>query len=63
MKAERDNEKVQASLKRLRDAAQDEEVNLIPVILEAVKVYASVGEMCGVLREVFGEYQAYNVLA
>ncbi|MDY6906645.1 MAG: methylmalonyl-CoA mutase family protein [Chloroflexota bacterium] len=63
VKAERDNEKVQASLKRLRDAAQDEEVNLIPVILEAVKVYASVGEMCGVLREVFGEYQAYNVLA
>ena len=44
-------------LSRLKDAAQDEDVNLMPVILEAVKAYASLGEMCGVMREVFGEYQ------
>ncbi len=55
-KKERDNQKVQSTLKTLRDAAQDKDVNLIPSILEAVKVYATIGEMCGVLREVFGEH-------
>ena len=61
VKRERDNERVQACLKRLDEAARDEEVNLIPPILEAVKAYATLGEMCHVLRGVFGEYQAYNV--
>jgi len=57
IKKERDNAQVQATLKRLREAARDESVNLLPPILEAVKAYASVGEICHVLREVFGEYQ------
>ena len=61
VKRERDNESVQACLNRLDEAARDEEVNLIPPILEAVKAYATLGEMCHVLRGVFGEYQAYNV--
>ena len=61
VKRERDNESVQACLNRLDEAARDEEVNLIPPILEAVKAYATLGEMCRVLRGVFGEYQAYNV--
>jgi len=55
VKKERDNEKVQACLKRIKEAAQDESVNLIPLFIEAVKEYASEGEICGALREVFGE--------
>jgi methylmalonyl-CoA mutase N-terminal domain/subunit len=57
LKRERDNEKVEAVLKQLREAAADDQVNLMPVLLDAVKVYATVGEMCGVLRDVFGEYE------
>ncbi len=59
VKKERDNQEVEATLKRLKDAAKDESVNLIPPILEAVKAYASVGEMCDTLRDVFGEYREY----
>ncbi|MDY6935966.1 MAG: methylmalonyl-CoA mutase family protein [Spirochaetota bacterium] len=57
IKRERDNEAVEASLKRLKDAAHDEKVNLIPVLMESVRLYATEGEMCNVLRDVFGEYQ------
>ena len=56
IRKERDNQKVESTLKTLRDAAQDKDANLIPSILEAVKAYATIGEMCGVLREVFGEH-------
>jgi methylmalonyl-CoA mutase N-terminal domain/subunit len=55
VRAERDQAAVDAALARLREASQGEE-NLMPVILDAVKTYASLGEMCGVLREVWGEY-------
>jgi len=55
VKKERDNEKVRACLKRIGEAAQDESVNLIPLFVEAVKEYASMGEICGELIEVFGE--------
>lgn len=61
VKGERDNQQVEACLRRLREAAGDESVSLIPVILEAVKAYATLGEMCNMLREVFGEYQAYSI--
>ncbi|MGH7430165.1 MAG: methylmalonyl-CoA mutase family protein, partial [Candidatus Methylomirabilaceae bacterium] len=57
LRRERDNQAVSGALKRLRDAALGEE-NLLPPILQAVKSYATVGEICGVLREVFGEYKA-----
>lgn len=56
VKRERDNPQVQRTLGLLREAARDESVNLFPLILDAVKVYASVGEICHVLREIFGEY-------
>jgi methylmalonyl-CoA mutase N-terminal domain/subunit len=36
--------------------AQGDE-NLLPIILECVEAYATLGEICGVLREVFGEYK------
>ena len=57
LRAERDNEAVRASLARLNEAARGDE-NLLPPILEAVKVYTTLGEICGELRQVFGEYRA-----
>ncbi len=57
----RDAEHVRNALELLRSAANDE-VNLMPPIIEAVKVYATLGEICGVLREVFGEYRAPDIL-
>lgn len=62
VKAERDNAKVQEELKKLEVAAADEEVNLMPGILDCVRAYCSLGEICGVLRKVFGEYKPHNTL-
>lgn len=62
VKAERDNAKVQEELKKLEAAAADESVNLMPVILDCVRAYCSEGEICGVLRKVFGEYKPHNTL-
>ncbi|OGO50930.1 MAG: methylmalonyl-CoA mutase [Chloroflexi bacterium RBG_16_68_14] len=56
LRAERDNGAVRASLARLNEAARSDE-NLMPPILEAVKTYATLGEICGELRQVFGEYR------
>jgi methylmalonyl-CoA mutase N-terminal domain/subunit len=56
VRAERDNGAVEAALRRLRDASRDH-VNLMHPILEAVTAYATLGEITGVFREVFGEYQ------
>ncbi|MGB6198256.1 MAG: methylmalonyl-CoA mutase family protein, partial [Candidatus Acidiferrales bacterium] len=56
LRAERSNEDVARSLKTLRAAAQGDE-NLMPHIYEAVKAYATVGEICGAMRDVFGSYQ------
>lgn len=56
VKSERNNELVQEKLRELKKAAQDDE-NLMPYIIEAVRVYASIGEICNTLREVFGEYR------
>ncbi|MBL0387530.1 methylmalonyl-CoA mutase family protein [Tumebacillus sp. ITR2] len=52
----RDNEGVQAALDALRQAASGTD-NLMPHIVHAVKVYATLGEICNVMRDVFGEYQ------
>ncbi len=56
MKEGRDNAAVQAALAKLREAAKGTE-NLMPYLIEAVKTYATLGEICGVLREEFGEYK------
>ncbi|MDO4178005.1 MAG: methylmalonyl-CoA mutase family protein [Phascolarctobacterium sp.] len=56
MKAKRDQEAVNEALAKLKAAAEGEE-NLMPYLIEAVKTYATLGEICGILREVFGEYQ------
>ncbi len=56
LRAERDDTAVTEALDRLRQAARGDD-NLMPPILEAVKAYATLGEMCGVLKEVFGTYE------
>ncbi|MEK6712117.1 MAG: methylmalonyl-CoA mutase family protein [Nitrospinota bacterium] len=56
VKAGRDGARAGRSLARLREAAQGS-VNLMEPILEAVEAYATLGEMTGVLREVFGEFR------
>jgi methylmalonyl-CoA mutase N-terminal domain/subunit len=61
VRAERDDAAVQAGLTALKEAAQGES-NLVPPILEAVRAYATMGEMCGVLREVFGDYRPPSVI-
>ena len=56
VKSERDGAKVRESLARLKKAAQGTD-NLLPPTLDAVKVYATLGEISDILREVFGEYK------
>lgn len=62
LRGKRDNLRVQTVLDEVRKAAKDESVNLMPRIIEAVKAYATEGEICGVLREEFGEYRENIVL-
>jgi len=59
MKAKRDNAAVQKALTDLKTACEDENENLMPHILNAVRTYATLGEICGVMRKVFGEYEAH----
>ena len=56
IKKERDGRKVKETLAALKKAAQGTD-NVVPPILEAVKVYATLGEISDTLREVFGEYR------
>ncbi len=56
IRAERDNTRVRAALHRVRQAAQANE-NTMPAITEAVKAYATVGEINGVLMDVYGQFQ------
>jgi len=56
LRERRDNERVSVLLERLREAAQGTD-NLMPIILECVEAYCTLGEICDVLREVFGEYR------
>jgi methylmalonyl-CoA mutase N-terminal domain/subunit len=56
LREKRDNEKVEEALTNLSGCARNTS-NLMPEILAAVKTYATLGEICQVLREVFGEYR------
>lgn len=60
LKSERDNYEVQDSLANLNKVAEGDE-NTMPAILRAVKAYATLGEICNVFRESFGEYKAPNI--
>ena len=57
LRKERDNDKVKSTLKEVKEAA-NEGVNLVLPVLNSVKAYATIGEICGVLREVYGEWAA-----
>ncbi|MGL6107078.1 acyl-CoA mutase large subunit family protein [Romboutsia sp.] len=56
LKENRNNERVKETLQALRSACNSDE-NLMPYILESVEAYATLGEICGVMREEFGEYK------
>jgi methylmalonyl-CoA mutase N-terminal domain/subunit len=61
VKQRRNETKTQEALHKLRETAEQENVNLMPFILEALKEYATLGEICGTLREVFGEYKPPSI--
>jgi methylmalonyl-CoA mutase N-terminal domain/subunit len=57
LRAGRDSATAERALARLREAVEGEE-NAMPAIIEAVHAYCTLGEICGAMREVFGEYKA-----
>jgi len=57
----RDAKKVEEALDRLRKAAEKEDENLMPYVLDAVKARATLGEMTDALRDVFGEFRAPEI--
>ncbi len=57
VRRKRDQAAVAAALERLEAAARDGKANLMPFILDAVRSYATLGEMCNLLRGVYGEYR------
>jgi methylmalonyl-CoA mutase N-terminal domain/subunit len=62
VKARRNASRVQSTLEQLRKGAKQKGVNLLPLILEAVREYATLGEICRLLREEFGEHRETIVL-
>jgi methylmalonyl-CoA mutase N-terminal domain/subunit len=61
LKRERNNKKVKEALEKLHDSAEKDE-NLMPVIIDAVKAYTTLGEITEVLRRVYGEYKELIVI-
>ncbi|MHB9041093.1 MAG: acyl-CoA mutase large subunit family protein, partial [Melioribacteraceae bacterium] len=61
VRAQRNREEVNQKLSALKTAA-DSDANLIPFIIDAVKSYASIGEICNSMRQVFGEYKERVVI-
>ena len=61
LKGRRNAQAVEQALASIRQAAEKGD-NLFPPVLDAVRAYASLGEICGVLREVYGEYQAKDLV-
>jgi methylmalonyl-CoA mutase N-terminal domain/subunit len=55
LRKERNNRLVQKCLEGIRIAGE-RDINLVPSIVEAVKAYSTIGEICGVLRELYGEF-------
>jgi methylmalonyl-CoA mutase N-terminal domain/subunit len=60
VRGERDQAKAEQLLRLLEDAAKSD-TNLMPVLIECVENYVTIGEICGVLRGVFGEQREYHV--
>jgi methylmalonyl-CoA mutase N-terminal domain/subunit len=61
LKVERDNEALEQALTRLREAAEGDE-NLLPLMLDAVRAYGTVGEISAALVPVFGTYREVSVI-
>jgi methylmalonyl-CoA mutase, N-terminal domain len=57
VRRERDHTVVSDALQRLENSARDGRENLMPYIVDAVRAYATLGEMCNLLRGVYGEYR------
>ncbi len=57
----RDNRKAEETLGKLQHSAEKDE-NLMPAIIEAIKAYATLGEICNVLRKVYGEYKELIII-
>jgi methylmalonyl-CoA mutase N-terminal domain/subunit len=57
LRESRDNGKVRSSLAFLKSAATDPSVNMMPAILDCVRAYATLGEICDELRSVYGTYE------
>jgi methylmalonyl-CoA mutase N-terminal domain/subunit len=62
LRARRDHAEVERAVAALKAAAVDARTDLMPPILDAVRAYATLGEICGVMREVFGEYRALAIV-
>src|SRR6185312_8666558 len=56
-RAKRDTQRVQSLLQELKEQARKEDVNLLPKTIELAKARATLGEICGALREVWGPYE------
>ena len=61
LRESRDNQAVQAKLAALETAAKQDQ-NIMPPVVDCVRVYATLGEICDCLRGVFGEYQAPSTI-
>jgi methylmalonyl-CoA mutase N-terminal domain/subunit len=61
LKRERNKKKVENALNNLRHAAEEDE-NLMLTIIDAVKVYSTLGEICEVLRQIYGEYKELIII-
>jgi methylmalonyl-CoA mutase N-terminal domain/subunit len=61
VRRERDNERTGVALEALRQAARGTE-NTMPFILDCVRAYATLGEIMGVFRQVFGEYREPTII-
>ncbi|MFL5920815.1 MAG: methylmalonyl-CoA mutase [Gaiellaceae bacterium] len=57
LRARRDSAAVEASLARLKEAAARDDENLMPLLVEASRAYATLGEMCDALRETWGTWR------
>ncbi|MEM2119015.1 MAG: methylmalonyl-CoA mutase family protein [Candidatus Bathyarchaeia archaeon] len=61
LRKERDKQKAEEALAELRAAAEKPDENLMPHVLRAVREYATLGEICDTLRNVFGEYKPSSI--